>query len=553
MEPTRQNVQFLPTRFSLWDTVCIIVGIIIGVGIFKAPGSIFAMASGPWQALGIWIVGGVLCIVGAFCFAELATTYPRSGGEYVYLTRAFGPWAGFLFAWGQLLIVRTGASIVPLAYVFADYAVKLANVDDKASGFVILYPLVALLPVVVLTVINIIGVRSGKRTQNFLTVLKVLGLVGVLIAGFAWGHWREGGTELRVYEGTITATGSDSLFLHTGDASPPHFFAIDSNTRVTLDGDEQIDDGETKRKLQPDDLKDKRVKVLVQPDEPFRAVRVKATKRTPFGALTLMLILVLWTYAGWHEGSYVAAEVENKRRNLPRALLLGTATVIVLYLLVNAAYIAGLGFETAADSDVVAADVLKRVPGGFGESAMSVLVMLSALGAINGMLCTNARIFAEFGNDHALFAPLGRWNQRFGTLVAALLVQLGVCIATIAAVTWGLGSTKNFERLINGTAPVFWLFFLATGVALFVLRWKDRGIERPFTTPWYPLTPLIYCGFCGLMVVSSVMASLADAAAWLGVLLVGLPLYWWSRHLLPGPLVALGRKEEPKIHSAVGD
>jgi amino acid transporter len=183
---------------------------------------------------------------------------------------------------------------------------------------------------------------------------------------------------------------------------------------------------------------------------------------------------------------------------------------------------------------------------------MCVLVMLSSLGAINGMLCTNARIFAEFGKDHSLFAPLSRWSQRFGTPLLALVVQLVVCVATIAAVTWGLGSSKNFERLIIGTAPVFWLFFLATGVALFVLRRSDHGIERPFSAPWYPLTPLIYCGFCGLMMVSSVMASWVDAAAWLGVLLVGLPLYWWTRHW-KRTLAALGKDEDHMVPSTVGD
>src|SRR5262249_10826852 len=150
-------------------------------------------------------------------------------------------------------------------------------------------------------------------------------------------------------------------------------------------------------------------------------------------------------YAGWHEGAYVAAEVSNKRRNLPRALLLGTGAVIVLYLLVNAAYIVGLGFENAADSDNVAADVLARVPWSFGGEAMSLLVALSALGAINGMLCTNSRIFAEFGKDHALFAPLGRWSRRFGTPVAALLAQLVVCVVTIVVVALVLGSVKTFE------------------------------------------------------------------------------------------------------------
>jgi amino acid transporter len=552
MEPVRQDVQYHPTRFTLWDTVCIIVGIIIGIGIFRSPGSIFAMSSGPWQALGIWIVGGLLCIVGAFCFAELASTYPRSGGEYVYLTHAFGPWLGFLFAWGQLLIVRTGASIVVMAYIFADYTMKLADVEDNSEVFRVLYPLVALLPVVVLTGINIAGVQLGKRTQNVLTVVKVLGLVGVLVAGFVLANGRERGKELTVYEGTVTATGTDKLVLHLGDHDNKEF-RIDRRTRITRDRqDEWTPPGEKKRKVQPGDLQQLRAKVLIDPDESDRAVHVKGTTHSPLGALALALILVLWTYAGWHEGAYVAAEVENKRRNLPRSLLLSTATVIVLYVLVNAAYLVGLGFEAAVDSNEVAADVLKVAAGGFGAKAMCVLVMLSSLGAINGMLCTNSRIFAEFGKDHALFAPLGRWSKRLGTPLVALVVQLAVCGATIAAMTGWVNNSETFERLVTGTAPVFWLFFLAAGVALFVLRRKDPDIERPFRAPAYPLTPLIYCGFCGLMVVGSVILSPLDAAVWLGVLLLGVPLYWLSRHS-PRALAALGRDEGHKIHSTVGD
>ena len=190
MEPARQDsrAKAPQAHFGLWDTICIIVGIIIGAGIFKTPSDVFALAGGPIQALGVWIVGGLLAIVGAFCFAELASTYPRSGGEYVYLTRAFGSWAGFLFAWGQLLIIRTGASMVAVAYVFALYAVRLAKIDAEADAYPLAFTALALLPIVVLTATNILGVRMGRLTQNTLTVVKVLGLGGVLVAGFVWAR-----------------------------------------------------------------------------------------------------------------------------------------------------------------------------------------------------------------------------------------------------------------------------------------------------------------------------------------------------------------------------
>jgi amino acid transporter len=538
MESGRPNVEFLPARFSLWDTVCIIVGIIIGVGIFRTPASIFAQAGGPWQALGLWAAGGLLCIVGVFCFAELASTYPRSGGEYVYLSRAFGPWAGFLFAWAQFLVVRTGASIVLMAYVFADYAVKLARLDPSGEGYPVAYTLICLLPMVVLTVVNIIGVHAGRRTQNFLTVVKVLGLGGVLVAGFVWGRVHEDTENWVAHDGTVALVGSDSLALETAPGQPPRVFVLAPGARVTVDGD-------AAKPLQPG----QRVRVLTRPEHGTRAVRVRATESSPWGALAVALIAVLWTYSGWNEGAYVATEVVNKRRNLPRALLLGTAAVIVLYLLINAAYLAGLGYEGAADAREVAADVLARVPGGFGEAFMCVLVMLSSLGSINGMLTTNSRIFAEFGKDHSLFAPLGRWS-RLGTPAVALAAQLAICVATVLGIALVLKTHDNFEELIVGTSAVFWLFFLAAGVALFVLRFRDRGIERPFTTPAYPLTPVIYCGFCAAMLVASALAAPVDTAVWMGITLLGVPLYWLSRHR-PRPWTVATRPDDSALVTAI--
>lgn len=305
-------------HFSLWDTICIIVGIIIGIGIFKTPGPVFALFGGTIQALGVWVAGGLLCIVGAFCFAELASTYPRSGGDYIYLTRAFGSWAGFLFAWGQLLIVRTGASIVPLAYVFAEYAVTLLQIDKESPHYLAVYTLLALLPLLGLTIVNVIGVEAGKRTQNALTVFKVLGLMVVLIAGFVWGV----GTKydnVDVYEGTISRTTDHSIALEppptnrlgkkTGE------FELATNASFTIDCADKIDD----RSLEPSDLLHRRAKVLVRSDG--QAIAVRATEHSPWGAIAVALIMVLWTYSGWHEGAYVAAEVKDLRRNLPRCCL----------------------------------------------------------------------------------------------------------------------------------------------------------------------------------------------------------------------------------------
>src|SRR5262249_20000436 len=182
MNPPASDVKVIHHRLGLWDTVSIIVGIIIGVGIFATPGKVFSYAAGPWAALAIWGFAGLLSLVGAFCFAELASTYPRSGGEYVYLTRAYGGWMGFLFAWGQLAVIRTAGSIAGLAYIFADYAGKLWPLDTAGKA------LLAALAIGVLSVVNVLGVRLGKRTQNALTLFKLAGLAVILLTALLWAR-----------------------------------------------------------------------------------------------------------------------------------------------------------------------------------------------------------------------------------------------------------------------------------------------------------------------------------------------------------------------------
>jgi amino acid transporter len=446
-------------RLSLWDAVSIILGIIIGVGIFRTPPDVFSKAPDAWAALGVWALGGVLALIGALCFAELATAYPRSGGEYVYLTRAFGPYMGFSFAWAQLAIIRTG-SIALFGYLFADYADRLWNLGPRWSL------VFSAGSIIVLTWINILGVGLGTRTQNLLTFAKMAGLAAIVFVGFAW------------------STPRVSMSSHAVAAEP--------------------------------------------------------------GWFATAMILVLWTYSGWHEAAYIVAEVKNPRRNLPLALILGTAAVTGVYLLVNGAVLVALGFEGAkpsekVDSVAVVAKVLFRALGSNGPAAVNLLVMVSALGALNGMIFTSARIYSEFGTDHRLFGVLSRWDPRLGTPVRALIVQgvLSVCLATVVSVVWG--GQKGFEALIDSTAAVFWLFFLLTAIALIVLRAREPEVARPFRVPFYPVLPLVFCAWCAYMVVGAIQYRPWQSLLGASIFLVGLPLYLLPRQQSSQP----GRVEEP--------
>jgi amino acid transporter len=435
---------------GVWDGISVVVGIVVGVSLFRVPGPVFASVDAPWQGMAVWALGGALSLVGALCYAELAAAYPRAGGDYEYLGRAFGPAAGFLFGWAQLVAVMSG-SIGALAFVFADYARVLWPAASGAG--------LAAAAVVGLTLPNLLGLGISRRVQNALTLAKLAGLAGIGIAA------------------------------------------------------------------------------LMAP-EPAPAAGAAAASG---GGIGFALILVLYAYGGWNHAAFVAAEVSEPQRSVPRVLLLGTAAVAGLYLLVNAAYLLALGFPGLRASQAPAADVLAAVAGRAGAALISVLVMMSALGAIQGMVFTAARIYASTGRDHPALAALAAWHPRFGTPVRALVAQSAVALAWIGGVGTAVGRGAidaaltlvglpalpwqrfggGFETLVAGTAPAFWLFFLGSGAALLVLRRRDPVTPRPFRVPGFPWTPLVFCASCLYMLYASLDYARGLAALSLVPLLVG--------------------------------
>jgi APA family basic amino acid/polyamine antiporter len=446
MDTNAKHHDAIEAKLGLWDAVSMIVGIIIGVGIFEMPHTVFKQVPHPAFAIGVWVLGGVLAFIGALCFAELASAYPRSGGEYVYLTRAFGSLTGFLFAWSQLSVTRSG-SIASMAYIFGLHAASLFNYDDKSIF------LLAGLSVIVLTIINVLGVRMGTRTQNILTVAKVLGLAALIVVGFGWGK-----ADAAIAQAPVVTHGA--------------WFAV-------------------------------------------------------------AMMLVLWTYSGWHEAAYIVAEAKNHTRNIPLALMFGTAIVTIIYVLVNLAMLYGLGFDGASDKNATIAIVELAWPT-YGARVMNVLIMISALGAINGMIFTTARIYSEFGRDHRIFKTMSHWSKRWRTPARALAIQGIICLAMVAGV-WFAGGGDPFAMTVKLTVAVFWSFFCLTGVSLIVLRERDPHTPRPFRVPGYPVVPIIFCGWCAYLVVGTIVEDFQEGAVesliGVGILLLGFPLYFIPRKL----------------------
>jgi amino acid transporter len=452
-------------ELTLFDSTCLIMGIIIGAGIFRSAGDIPGLMPNWWSVLVLWAIGGVVSLFGAMAYAELATAYPHEGGDYVYLGRAYGRWSGFLFGWVQLSVVRPG-DIAVMAFAFGDYAKQLW---DFAPGSEIAYSRItyACLATVAVTGINVLGVTQGKWTQNLLTVVKVLGLLGIVVVA--------------VLPSSPAAVVSDV------QAVPGH---------------EAVE------------------KVLESPAAPVQAEA--PAKAFSLSDASLALIFVLFTFGGWNEMAYVAAEVKNPRRNIWRALILGTVVVTVVYLLVNGAYLRVLGFENMAWKKEVASATVSKVFPTFGGVVISVLVCISALGAVNGLVFTGARISYAVGTGNRAFRwLLGHWDSRTGTPIPALLLQCVIALILIVS----LGS---FEKSIIYTASAVYTFYFFTSMATIVLRDKEPQVERPFRprAPLYPLTTFIFCAVCAFLIYSAVtyMPLIAEIA--LGVALVGLPIYW---------------------------
>jgi APA family basic amino acid/polyamine antiporter len=446
---------------GLREAIMLIMGVVIGAGIFKAPSMVAGMTGSPGWMFAAWIAGGVISLIGALCYAELSTAYPHAGGDYHFLKRAYGKSVSFLFGWARFSVITTG-SIALLGFVFGDYMNQVLPLGfvDKAWAPAIY----ALGAIAVLSWVNLRGIRAGASTQTWLTALEVGGLLLIVAA---------------------------ALYLAAGGAPTP-------------------------------------------PAPPAPPAAMPA-----WGSLGLAMVFVLLTYGGWNEAAYISAELKDERRNMVRALVISIVLITALYLMVTWAYWRGLGMAGMASSQALAADLLGVAFGPVGEKIISVMVAIAALTSINATIIVGARTSYALGQDWPALHKLAFWDGTRGTPVHAMRVQ---SIAALFLVLLGAWTGNGFKSMVEFTAPVFWLFFLLSGLALFVLRRCEPLAERPFKVPLYPLLPLIFCATCAFMLWSSLSyvgsQSLAGLnAAWIGVgvLLAGAVLMLLLNILSPRP------------------
>ncbi|WP_205750282.1 APC family permease [Diaphorobacter sp. HDW4B] len=431
---------------NLRHAVAIIVGIVIGAGIFKSP-SLVAQFSGSASAMmWAWLLGGAISLLGALCYAELAAAWPHAGGDYHFLLRAYGRRVAFLFAWARFSVITTG-SIALLGFVFGDYMSALLPLGTEHSSAIW-----GALALVVLTWLNLRGLQASASTQSWLTLAEVLGLVLVIVAALWLSSGNgSGGGDLRVVESVQTAGSGSSMW-------------------------------------------------------------------------GLAMVFVLLTYGGWNEAAYLSAEMRGSRKRMLHALVISIGLITLLYVGVNWAYLSGLGLAGMAESQAVAADLLARAFGPAGQWVMALMVAVAAITSMNATMIVGARTNFAVGRDWSALAFLGRWQQARGVPSVALYAQ---SICALLLIVLGDHMRSGFQTMVDFTAPVFWLFFLLSTLALIVLRVREPHAERPFHVPFYPVVPLLFAGVCGYMLWSSLAYVRTGALVGVGVLALGAALLWW--------------------------
>ena len=435
---------------SVFDGVMIITGVVIGGGIFALPPMVAGLAGSPQWMYAAWVLGATLALVGALCYAELAAAFPHTGGDYHFLTRAYGRDVSFFFAWARIGVITTG-SIALLAYVFGDYMTRVLPLGPHSTT------IYAVAVVVALTATNLIGLRQSARAQNLMAALLVLGMLFVIAAGLL-------APEAAAAPAAPGAAGA------AGAAAQP----------VSLPG---------------------------------------------LAAFGTALLFVLFTYGGWNEAAYISSEVRGGPRAIVRVLVLALGLVTVVYLLFVTALLAGLGFEGLKAGKAVAADVAGLTFGPAGERLIGAVAALAALTSINATLIVAARTNYSLGADWPLFGFMNRWDGERGAPVAAYVVTgvLSLALVLVAALNQG-----GVKFMVDFTAPVFWFFFLLTGVALFVLRRRHPEVPRPFRVPLYPVLPVVFVLTCAFLLYKSLQWAMVNQAVQIALYVMAAGVVVWA-------------------------
>jgi basic amino acid/polyamine antiporter, APA family len=466
-KPVPSSNQLKP-GLSLFDSVTLVAGSMIGSGIFIVSADITRQVGTPFVLLMVWLVAGVMTIAGALAYGELAAMMPAAGGQYVYLREAYGGMWAFMFGWTLLLVIQTG-TIAAVAVAFARFAGVMwpvlgstlwvgaggAGLSGERAG--------AIIVIAVLTAANLRGLNMGKWLQNSFTTAKILSLCLIVVVG--------------------CVLMPNPAAIHANFGGSAAFFG-----------------------------------------NPSTSIGVGV-----FGAA---MVGALFSADAWASVTFAAAEVRNPKRDLPLALAFGTGVVIALYILTNLAYLCELPATGTADaasvvgrgiahasSDRVAAAAMQVVWGSAGAKITAILVMISGFGCANGLILTGARVIYAMAQDRVFFASAGRLNR--ASVPAVALVMQGIWAAVLTL-------SGTYSELLDYVIFAQLMFYVLTVSAVFVLRRRRPDAPRPYRAWGYPIVPALYVIAASALMVDLLI--LKPRFTWPGLLIAlsGVPIYYWT-------------------------
>jgi APA family basic amino acid/polyamine antiporter len=455
------NSPELKRQLSLFDSTMIMVGIILGSGIFLTTGIMAVSLPSASMILSVWIIGGLLTLAGALTYAELGAAMPEAGGQYVYLKKAYGPLFGFLFGWILFLVYMSGG-IAGLAVAFAEYTgyffprLSLQNIlfTQKLNflGFSTTISLsagklVGVGAILVLSFMNLIGTKFGKGIQNVLTVIKIGALLAIVLLGFSIGR-----------------------------GQPVDFSFNPAGISITA----------------------------------------------VISGFAIALIAVAWAFDGWNNINFVAGEIRNPQKNIPRALIWGTVITTVIYALVNYIYLYALPIDKMAGEVRIAEKATTVLFGGTTAAVISAAVVISTFGSLNGSILAGPRVYYAMARDGLFFKRVAAIHPKYGTPAFSIVVQA----------VWSviLTLTGTFVQLLTYVMFVAIIFWITATFSVFTLRRKFPDMPRPYKTWGYPVVPALFIVASMGILINTLIEKPVEALAGLGITAVGIPVYYyWKR------------------------
>jgi APA family basic amino acid/polyamine antiporter len=477
---------------GLLDSTMLVAGSMIGSGIFIVSAIISRQVGAPGWLLVVWLVTGVLTLMAALSYGELAAMMPKAGGQYVYLREAFSPLWGFLYGWTLFLVIQTG-TIAAVAVAFAKFLGVL--IPSVAADVYLFRPLalgnyaislstqqlVAVLLIAALTAANTRGLRLGKLIQNSFTLTKTAALLGLIVVGLTLGVNREAAA--------WTSSWWDSA---------------------------------------------------ANGWEPGRAQKGLAVTGTAALAMLLGRAMIgpLFSQSAWNNVTFTGGEVKDPGRNLPRALILGCGSVIILYLLANVAYLVTLSLPEIQDApqDRVGTAVMKAVFGQSGTIVMAVAILISTFGCVNGLILAGSRVYYAMARDGLFFARVGTLNSRHVPATALIAQGVWACLLALPVTVAIHPETRVatygnlYGQLLEYIIPADVAFYTLMVGAVVALRRKSPDADRPYRTIAYPLPALIYIALAVLVVADFIYMTPETSGIGALIVLTGIPVYLvWSR------------------------